>query len=140
MSHKFNVSQSTWSNQNNHATMPRGVRKERDHGEELCNRKVGCIYLCKRQDGTVCTFKARDIIRHYIRVHGSAYGAFACGVFNCTFRCPKGGACVTKHIAREHASDENAFYTFVPKINEFGPRDDDMPCSQYCVDEASWRC
>ena len=42
---------------------------------------------------------------------------------------------MTKHIAREHAGDDNAFYTFVPNINEFGPRDDDMPCSQYCVDE-----
>ena len=113
--------------------MPR-PKKERDHGGGLCNKLVACAY-CRRPDGSVVTFKARDALNHYIREHGSFTGAFACGVLNCTFRCPKGGACISRHISRKHADVADVFYTYVPNITEFGVRQENMPCSPCCAGE-----
>ena len=115
--------------------MPRGV--PRDHGGEMCNKPVTCIHLCTRQDGTLRTIKARDISSHYIVEHGSNYGAYACGVTNCPFSCPKGGGWVSRHIAREHADDDSAYYTYDPTNQAFGPWHENMTCSEYCADESN---
>ena len=115
--------------------MPKGV--PRDHGSDNCSKQVACIYLCTRRDGSPLTTKARDITQHYIVVHGSTQGAYICGVTNCNFSCPKGGGCASRHIGREHPGNDDAFYTYDPTNEAFGPRYENMKCSDSCQLESN---
>ena len=113
--------------------MPR-PRKERNYDAELSNRNVPCTY-CVHPDGTAMTFRARDMLEHYVRAHNIQTGSFVCA--NCGFVCPKGGRCVSNHITRTHNFGPDVYYTYTPLITEFGIRRDDMDCSSHCINETA---
>ena len=114
--------------------MPTGV--PRDHGSDMCNKQVTCIHSCKRQNGSLLKIKARNIAQHYSFVHGSTQGAYICGVPNCGFSCPKGGGCASRHVSREHPGDNDTYYTYDPNEESFGPRYENMKCSERCLEES----
>ena len=113
--------------------MPR-VRKERNYAAALSNRIVPCTY-CTHADGTGPKFRARDMLDHYVKTHRIKTGTFICA--QCGFVCPKGGRCVSNHIARSHTYGPDVYYTFTPLITEFGIRHDEMECSSHCINETA---